>query len=117
MYAYVGCWAKVANPRLLSIVLYDVGLFGSGESGDLNGARGVTGDLSERTGLLDCAADVETGAMLMESLGFMALAGSIVNEYVWCWSFVKADVLELCLVNCRICLKGLCDITIWISSV
>lgn len=60
-----------------------VGLSGSGDSGDLNGdlrgANGVMGDLSERTGRDDCAA---TGATLMDSFGLTALEASILMKCV-----------------------------------
>lgn len=41
----------------------------------------MTGDLSESAGLVDAAAGEDTGAILIESLGFMALAGSIVTAW------------------------------------
>jgi len=60
-----------------------VGDIGSGDGGGIIGdligviGVGVTGDLSESTGLVVCAA---AGAMLSESFGFIALEASILTD-------------------------------------
>lgn len=71
------------KPRWLSFVLRAVGLNGSGDNGvlkgDLRGAKGVTGDLSDNTGLVAC---VVIGATLRESFGFIALEASMLTDLV-----------------------------------